>query len=162
VRWRAAVRTLQNIVGTLPLCAPCSDSIRGHRIVRRLDNLTTEMPVMKLLEDRGTPLDRQRFTWRELSHKPISKLDDDAFTRVRIILMNGIEHEALRFQHAVARFNTDLRLPLAQIRQIEHHQETLVNWLIGADHSPLETTIGYEQTAIEVTAAMALRRHGPA
>jgi rubrerythrin len=117
--------------------------------------------AMKLLEDRGTPLDRQRFTWRELSPKPISKLDDDAFTRVRIILMNGIEHEALRFQHSVARFNTELRLPLAKIRQVEHHQATLVNWLIGADHSPLETTIGYEQTAIEVTAAMALREPDP-
>jgi rubrerythrin len=113
--------------------------------------------TMKILEDRGTPLDRQRFTWRELSPKPISKLDDDAFTRCRVILMNGIEHEALRFQHAVARFNQELRLPLAQIRQIEHQQETVVNWLIGADHSPLETTIGYEQTAIEVTAGMALR-----
>jgi rubrerythrin len=113
--------------------------------------------TMKVLEDRGTPLDRQRFTWRELSPKPISKLDDDAFTRVRIILMNGVEHEALRFQHAVARFNEDLRIPLAQIRQVEHQQETVVNWLIGADHSPLETTIGYEQTAIEVTAAMAMR-----
>jgi rubrerythrin len=113
--------------------------------------------TMKILEDRGTPLDRQRFTWRELSPKPISKLDDDAFTRCRVILMNGVEHEALRFQHAVARFNQELRLPLAQLRQIEHQQETIVNWLIGADHSPLETTIGYEQTAIEVTAGMALR-----
>jgi rubrerythrin len=33
----------------------------------------------------------------------------------------------------------------------------MVNWLIGADHSPLETTIGYEQVAIEVTAAIAQR-----
>jgi rubrerythrin len=117
--------------------------------------------TMKVLEDRGTPLDRQRFTWRELSPKPISKLDDDAFTRVRIILMNGVEHEALRFQHAVARFNAELRTPLAQIRQVEHQQETVVNWLIGADHSPLETTIGYEQTAIEVTAGMAMREPDP-
>ena len=113
--------------------------------------------TLTILEDRGTPLDRQYFTWRELSPKPISKLDDDAFTRIRIVLMNGVEHEALRFQHAVARFNSELRLPLAQIRQIEHQQETLINWLIGPDHSPLETTIAYEQTAIEVTAAMARR-----
>ena len=55
--------------------------------------------ALALFEDRGTPLDQQRFTWRELAGKPISKLDDDAFTRVRIILMNGIEMEALRFQH---------------------------------------------------------------
>src|SRR3954467_12689335 len=106
---------------------------------------------------RGTPVSQQRFTWRELVQKPISKLDDDAFTRVRIIYMNGLENEAMRFQHAAARFNARLRLPLAEIRRVEQHQHTLVNWLLGADHSPLETTIAYEQVAIEVTAGMALR-----
>lgn len=108
-----------------------------------------------LFEDRGTPLAQQRFTWRELAGKPISKLDDDAFTRVRVILMNGLEAEAIRFSHAAARFSNDLRLPLAEVRRVEQHQATLVNWLLGADHSPLETTIGYEQVAIEVTAALA-------
>jgi rubrerythrin len=112
-------------------------------------------------KSRGTPLEQQRFTWRELVQKPISKLDDDAFTRVRVILMNGLENEAMRFQHAAARFNGDLRIPLAEIRRVEHHQATLVNWLLGADHSPLETTIAYEQVAIEVTAAMAEREPDP-
>ena len=111
--------------------------------------------TLALFEDRGTPLDKQRFTWRELAGKPISKLDDDAFTRVRIILMNGIEMEALRFQHAAARTNRELRVPLAQVRRVEHHQATRINWLLGADHSLIETTIGYEQVAIEVTAALA-------
>ena len=106
---------------------------------------------------KGCPLDRQRFTWRDMVQKPISKLDDDAFTRVRIVLLNGIEQEALRFSHAAARMNGALREPLARIRRIEQHQETAVNWLIGADHSPLETTIAYEQVAIEVTAAVAQR-----
>ncbi len=110
---------------------------------------------LALFEDRGTPVSQQRFTWRELAGKPISKLDDDAFTRVRVILMNGLECEALRFQHAAARFNLELRRPLAEIRRVEHHQSTMVNWLLGADHSPLETTIGYEQVAIEITAALA-------
>jgi rubrerythrin len=116
---------------------------------------------LSLFEDRGTPLERQRFTWRELAGKPISKLDDDAFTRVRVILMNGIETEALRFSHAAARMNGELRLPLAQLRRVEQHQATLVNWLLGADHSPLETTIGYEQVAIEVTAALAQQEPDP-
>ncbi|MFL6551527.1 MAG: hypothetical protein ACJ8OJ_22765 [Povalibacter sp.] len=111
--------------------------------------------TLALFEDRGTPISQQRFTWRELAGKPISKLDDDAFTRVRVILMNGLEVEAMRFQHAAARFNLDLRRPLAEIRRVEHHQATMVNWLLGADHSPLETTIGYEQVAIELTAAIA-------
>lgn len=110
---------------------------------------------IQLFDCRGTPLERQKFTWREISPKPLSKLDDDAFTRVRVILMNGIEQQANRFQHMCAQFNGDLRRPLAEIRRIEHHQQTMINWLLGADHSPLETTIGYEQVAIEVTAAVA-------
>ena len=112
---------------------------------------------LNLLENRGTPLERQHFTWRELVQTPISKLDDDAFTRVRVILMNGIENEALRFGHAAARRNRDLRVPLAEVRRVEQHQATMINWLLGADHSPLETTIAYEQVAIEVTAALARR-----
>src|SRR5690606_22842409 len=117
--------------------------------------------TLALFDDRGTPLDRQRFTWRELAGKPISKLDDDAFTRVRVILMNGIESEQVRFLHAAARMNGEHRLPLAQVRRIEHHQQTMVNWLLGADHSPLETTIGYEQVAIEITAALAQQEPDP-
>jgi hypothetical protein len=112
------------------------------------------MPL-DFLKNKGTALDSQRFTWKELAGKTYSKLNDDAFTRVRVILMNGIETEALRFSHACARMNRALREPLARVRRIEQHQQTLVNWLNPADQSPLETTIGYEQVAIEVTASLA-------
>jgi len=104
--------------------------------------------ALNLLKDRGTPLERQRFTWRELVQPPYSKLDDDAFTRVRVILLNGIESEALRFQHACARMNGDLQLPLARVRRVEQHQQTLVNWLNPPDQSPLETTIGFVRFAV--------------
>ena len=111
--------------------------------------------ALSLMDNKGCPLGRQKFTWRDLVQKPISKTDDDAFTRVRIILLNGIELEAHRFQHSCARMNRELQLPLAQVRRVEQHQATMVNWLIGPDHSPLETTVAYEQVAIEVTAAVA-------
>jgi hypothetical protein len=111
--------------------------------------------ALDLLKERGIELDKQRFTWREMVSPPVSKLDDDAFTRVRVILMNGIETEAQRFSHAAARMNRDLQLPLARIRRVEQHQATMVNWLIPPDMSPLETTIAYEQVAIEVTAHVA-------
>jgi rubrerythrin len=111
--------------------------------------------ALDLLKDKGIPLEKQRFTWHELVQPPYSKLDDDAFTRVRVILMNGIESEALRFSHACARMNGDLQLALARVRRVEQHQQTLVNWLNPADQSPLETTIGFEQVAIEVTASVA-------
>jgi hypothetical protein len=107
------------------------------------------------------PLEQQVFTWKELVQEPYSKLDADAFTRVRVILMNGIENEAVRFSHNCARMNRDLQLPLAQVRRVEHHQQTMVNWLNPADQSPLETTIGFEQVAIEVTAAVALKEPDP-
>ena len=114
-----------------------------------------------ILDNQGTSLEKQQFTWKEMASRPMSKLDDDAFTRVRIILMNGVELDALRVKHLLARFDKRLQLPLAQIRRVEQHQATAVNWLLSADHSPLETTIAYEQVAIEVTAAVAQSEPDP-
>ncbi|HET8780779.1 MAG TPA: hypothetical protein VFM63_00055 [Pyrinomonadaceae bacterium] len=115
---------------------------------------------LDIFKEKGTPLEKQLFTWRDLVQTPTSKLDDDAFTRVRIILMNGIEANALRTMHAMARMmNGDVRLPLARVRRVEQHQQTMVNWLLPPDLSPLETTIAFEQVAIEVTASVA--QHEP-
>jgi rubrerythrin len=114
-----------------------------------------------LLRDRGTPLDQQRFTWKELVQPPYSKLDDDAFTRLRVILMNGIESDQLRFSHVCSRMNRSLQRDLAQLRRAEQHQMTMVNWMNPADQNPLETTIGYEQVAIELTASLALAEPDP-
>jgi len=111
--------------------------------------------ALNLLKDKGVALDKQTFTWKELVQAPYSKLNDDAFTRVRVILMNGIESEALRFGHSFARMNGELRSALARVRRIEQHQQTMVNWLNPADQTPLETTIGFEQVAVEVTSAVA-------
>lgn len=113
--------------------------------------------TISLHDLKGCPLEQQRFTWRDLVQQPISKLDDDTYTRVRIILMNGIELESIRFQHSFARMNQELRQDLARIRRLEQMQATTINWLIGSDHSPLETTIAYEQVAIDITAAVAMR-----
>jgi hypothetical protein len=100
---------------------------------------------LDLFHERGTPLARQVFSWKELVPDPISKLDDDAFTRVRLILMHGVEQDACRFKHILSRaIHPDLRLSLAAVRRVEHHQATLINWMQPA-----------EQTAIEVTAYVA-------
>lgn len=118
--------------------------------------------TVNLFDNKGTPLEQQRFTWKELVQNPISKLDDDAFTRIRVILMNGVEQQANRFQHLCSQMaglsgeaNGELRKALASVRRVEHHQQTMINWLLSGDHSPIETTIAYEQVAIEVTAAVA-------
>jgi hypothetical protein len=117
--------------------------------------------TIELFKERGVDLDAQVFTWRDLVRTPISKLDNDAYTRVRIILMNGIESEQNRFLHALARMNGELRKDAARIRRIEQHQQTLVNWLNPPDQSVLETTIGFEQVAIEVTASVAQSEPDP-
>lgn len=118
--------------------------------------------ALDLWKQKGVPLDRQEFTWREIAGRPpISKLDVDAFTRVRTVLMNGIESEAIRFSHVFARANRECREILARIRRVEQHQQTMINWLLPADQSPLETTIAYEQVAIEVTASLALNEPDP-
>lgn len=117
--------------------------------------------ALDIMQEKGTSLEKQKFTWRDMVRTPFSKLDDDAFTRVRVILMNGIESEAIRFQHIAARMNKELRESLAKIRRVEQHQQTTVNWLLPADQSPLETTIGYEQVAIEVTAGVAMQEPDP-
>jgi hypothetical protein len=117
--------------------------------------------ALDLFKEKGVPLDRQVFTWKDLVQRPYSKLDDDAFTRVRVILMNGIESDAVRFKHILARMSRQLREPLALIRRAEHHQQTLINWLNPPDQSPIETTLGFEQVAIEVTASVALREPDP-
>jgi hypothetical protein len=57
--------------------------------------------------------------------------------------------------------NGPLQARLARVRRIEQHQQTLVNWLNPPDQSPLETTIGFEQVAIEVTAALAQQEPNP-
>ena len=117
--------------------------------------------TLDLFREKGIPVEKQMFTWRDLVKTPVSKLDDDAFTKVRIVLMNGLESEAVQFGHSCARMNKDLQLALAQVRRIEHFQQTMVNWLLPADLSPIETTIVFEQVAIEVTASVAQNEPDP-
>ena len=73
---------------------------------------------LDLIKEKGIPLEKQKFDWHDIVRVPTSKLDDDAFTRVRIILMNGIESEAVRFQHACARMNKDFQLALIQCLRV--------------------------------------------
>lgn len=107
------------------------------------------------LKTKGTPVSKQMFTWRDMVRRPISKLNADAFTRVRLILMHALERSAIGFSHASAWGNRDLRKDLAALRRIEQHQATLIYWLLPPDGSPLETSVAVQQTAIEVTAMIA-------
>ncbi|TDD17108.1 hypothetical protein [Nonomuraea diastatica] len=109
------------------------------------------------LQERGVPLDEQVRDWRELDVTPIDADRCDPYTRCRIITMNGIEVEAMMFSHHLARHCRDqeIRRQLARVRYIEAQQQKAVNWLLPGSASVLETTIAYEQVAVDLTAWVA-------
>ncbi|MFD3843567.1 hypothetical protein ACFWWC_46340 [Streptomyces sp. NPDC058642] len=113
------------------------------------------------LEHQGIPLDRQLRNWRELDIEPVDPDHGDPYTKCRIITMNGIEVEAILFSHQFARHcpDPDVKRQLAEVRYIEHQQQKVVNWLLPGLSSVLETTIAYEQVAVDLTGWIA--RHEP-
>jgi hypothetical protein len=77
--------------------------------------------------------------------------------------MNGIEVEAIIFKHQFSRNcnNNDIRRELALTRRIEQQQQKHINWLKPIDETPLETTIGYEHVAVDLTAWLAQNEPDP-
>ncbi len=109
------------------------------------------------LKEKGIPLEKQVRTWHDIASRKYNKNEVDCYSRTRQILMNGIEVEAWNFKHNFAR-NTDHQDTsefLAQTKRIEDAQQTTINWLAPCDQSVLETTLGYEQVAVDLTAWMA-------
>ena len=95
--------------------------------------------------------------WSRLYVQPYDKHSVDPYTRTRVILMNGTEFEANWFSHQFSRHcgDNELRRQLARIRRGEQQQQKLVSMLKPADETLLEHTIGYEQLAVDLTAALA-------
>ncbi len=115
------------------------------------------------LKEKGIIPEKQLRTWHDIAHRHFNKNDVDCYTRTRQILMNGIEVEAWNFKHNFAR-NTDdeeTKRFLALTRRIEDMQQSTVNWLTPSDQSVLETTLGYEQVAVDLTAWLAQNEPDP-
>ncbi|MGC9667773.1 hypothetical protein ACNTMW_14615 [Planosporangium sp. 12N6] len=53
------------------------------------------------------------------------------------------------------------RRQIAYVRYIENQQQRVVNWLLPGINSPLETTLGYEQNAVDLTAWLARNEPDP-
>lgn len=101
--------------------------------------------------------------WKDLLVKPYDKRSADPYTKLRIILMNGTEFEANWFSHQFSRHCNvnDLRREIALVRRVEQQQQKKLSSLKPVDESVLETTIGYEQLAVELTANLAKREKDP-
>jgi hypothetical protein len=113
------------------------------------------------LDQTGIALDEQILSLADLNPDPYDKRTVDPYTRTRVILMNGIEVESIMFSHQFARHtdNLELKRDLAMARRADQMQQKVVNGLNPGDQTTLETTIGYEQVAVDLTAWLA--RHEP-
>ena len=96
-------------------------------------------------------------SWKDLAQKPYDKLECSPYTRVRCILMNGTEYESVWFGHQFHRHcnDNDLRRTIAMVRRSEQQQQKLIAGLKPVNENLLETTIGYEQLAVDLTAFLA-------
>lgn len=115
------------------------------------------MAAFKPFEMRGIPLEDQIMSWNQMIQHPYDKSSIDCYTRTRVILMNGIENNSVIMSHCMDRMidNDDIKRQLALIRRIDSQHQQTVNWLNPANQSVLETTIGYEQVAVDLTANLA-------
>jgi hypothetical protein len=109
------------------------------------------------LSEKGIPIEKQIRNWSELNVKPFDKRNVHPYTRTRVIFMNGIEVEAALFGHQFARNTNDMELKrnIAMSRRVEQQQQKTINWLIPGNETVLETTIGYEQVAVDLTSNLA-------
>ena len=121
------------------------------------------MAQFKPFDMEGIPLNEQPVNWKDMVLAPYDKKKVDAYTRTRIILMNGIENNAVLMSHAIARMHPDpeVKKTMAVIRRIDSQHQMTVNMLNPADQSVIETTLGYEQVAVDLTANLAKNEPDP-
>lgn len=95
--------------------------------------------------------------WKKMYPKAYKKKDTSPYTKTRIILLNGCEFEQQWFLHQFARHCTDteLKKEIAYIRNQEQQQQKRISCLKPINENMLETTIAYEQLAVDLTAILA-------
>ncbi|PCC74026.1 hypothetical protein SAMN02745121_07687 [Nannocystis exedens] len=115
------------------------------------------------LAEKGIPLEKQIRNWSELNVQPFDKREVHPYTRTRVIVMNGIEIESALYSHQFARHtdNWAVKRQLALVRRVDQQQQKAVNWLLPGDQSVLETTLAYEQVAVDLTAYLARTEPNP-
>lgn len=101
----------------------------------------------------------QYYSLSSLALKSYDKYETDPYTKTRIILMNGTEFESNWFYHQFARHcrNKEILTAIAEIRRSEQQQQKRIGSLKPINESILETTLSYEQLAVDLTAILAKR-----
>ncbi len=112
---------------------------------------------MNPFNEKATNIDKCVDDWKKLYPTAYNKHDADAYTKVRAILMNGTEFEEVWFMHQLSRHtaDNDLRRDVARLRNLEQQQQKRLSYFKPKDETLLETTISYEQLAVDLTAILA-------
>lgn len=114
---------------------------------------------MNPFEEKPKQLGSLIMDWKTINSKPYVKEETSPYTKTRIILANGTEYEAVKFSHNFSRHcnDNDIRRNLALTRRMEQQQQKMIASLKPINENLLETTIGYEQLAVDLTAFLAQR-----
>jgi len=96
-------------------------------------------------------------TFEKMYPKAYNKKTTNPYTKTRVILLNGTEYESVWFLHQMARQcnNDEIKRAIAIVRSQEQQQQKRIACLKPLNESILETTIAYEQLAIDLTATLA-------
>ncbi len=114
-------------------------------------------------KEKPEKIDKLFIDFSQMYPKSYKQGDVDPYTKVRCILLNGAEYEAVFFSHNFSRHCTDndVRRRLALVRGTEQQQQKKIACLKPIGESVLETTISYEQLAVDLTANLAAREKDP-
>ncbi len=112
---------------------------------------------MNPLKEETRDINQNFLSLKTMYPKPYDKKKASPYTKTRVILMNGTEYESVWFLHQFARNcdNDEIKGYLALVRNQEQQQQKLIACLKPLNESILETTIAYEQLAIDLTATLA-------
>ncbi len=112
---------------------------------------------MNPFEVKTNELESYFMSWEKMCARPYDKKTATPYTKTRVILLNGTEFESNWFLHQFARNCNDneLRREIAIVRNQEQQQQKRISALKPINENMLETTISYEQLAIDLTAILA-------
>ena len=112
---------------------------------------------MNPIKEKSKSLEKCFLPLKKMYPKSYNKEKTSPYTKTRVILMNGTEFESQWFMHNFARHcdEPEILSTLAVVRRQEQQQQKRISCLKPLNESILETTIAYEQLAIDLTAVLA-------
>ncbi|MDE7453302.1 MAG: hypothetical protein K2N22_02720 [Clostridia bacterium] len=112
---------------------------------------------MNPINEKSRSLENSFLPLKKMYPKSYNKAKTSPYTKTRVILMNGTEFESQWFMHNFARHcdEPEILATLAIVRRQEQQQQKRIACLKPLNESILETTIAYEQLAVDLTAVLA-------